>query len=175
MGVVKLVAENLREFAYNRMNYQACEAMCWASSMGGLALAFGGGPGGRFSVHGFGHHVGAVTDGHHGFVNGALTIPIEKHNENLFPEKFAEMARTMGVDTRGMTKMQAADKWFDEMERLLTDLNIKSGHLNEQFGLKLADLDHIIDTVLNDFMIHVEKKEEKAYRVEAHKLLESML
>jgi hypothetical protein len=31
----------------------------------------------------------------------------------------------------------------DEVERLLADLDIKTGHLNEQFGLQQKDLEHI--------------------------------
>ena len=62
------------------------------------------------------------------------------------------MAEAMGVDTRNMTKMQAADKWFDEVESLLKDLDIRTGCLNEQFGLKKEDLEHIvIDQYSNDF------------------------
>ena len=57
----------------------------------------------------------------------------------------------MGADTRGLTKMQAADKWFDEVERLLADLNIRTGHLNAQFGLQQKDVEHIVTVYSNDF------------------------
>jgi alcohol dehydrogenase class IV len=50
-----------------------------------------------------------------------------------------------------MSKMQAADKWFDEVEKLLMDLNVKTGHLNEQFGLQQKDLEHIVKYYENDF------------------------
>jgi alcohol dehydrogenase class IV len=61
------------------------------------------------------------------------------------------MAGAMGVDTRGMTSMQAADKWFDEVERLLTDLDIKTGHLYEQLGFQRKDVEHIVTIYSNDF------------------------
>ena len=54
------------------------------------------------------------------------------------------MARAMGVDTTGMSKMEASDMWFVETERLLDDLEIKSGNLSEQFGLKKEDIPHIV-------------------------------
>jgi alcohol dehydrogenase class IV len=138
---MKFVAENIKEFSYNRMNYVACEKMCWAETMGGGGMAFGAGGG---IVHGFGNDIGAVTNAHHGRIMAVLTLPLQRYNEVACPGKFAEMARAVGVDTTGMTIMQAADKWFDEVERLLADLNIKPGHLNEQFGLEEKDLEHIV-------------------------------
>jgi methanol:N,N-dimethyl-4-nitrosoaniline oxidoreductase len=169
LGVIKMVAENLREFTYNRMNHTACEQMCWAESMGGVGLHFGGGTG---IVHGLGHTLSVLTDCHHGLANAVLTIPGERYNQPSCPEKFAEMAQAMGVDTRGLTKMQAADKWFEEMERLLTDLNITTGHLHEQFGLQQEDLEHFINTYANSF--HHEGNPREFDRAEISQLLESI-
>jgi alcohol dehydrogenase class IV len=44
--------------------------------------------------------------------------------------------------TSGKTK--ASNKWFEEVERLLEDLNIQTGHLNKQFGLTEGDCPHIV-------------------------------
>ena len=149
LRVIKLVAENLREFSYNRMNHVACENMCWAESMASVGLGFGGGVG---IVHGLGHGLSVLHDCHHGLANAVVTTPLERYNEPSRPNQFAEMAEAMGVDTRGLTKMQAADKWFDETERLLSDLNIRTGNLNEQFGLQKKDVKHIVKwQYANDF------------------------
>lgn len=145
---MKYVAENIKEFTYNRMNHVACEKMCWAETMGGGGMAFGAGGG---IVHGFGNDIGAVTNVHHGWVMAVLSLPLQKFNQPACPEKFAEMARAMGVDTTGMTTMQASDKWFDEVERLLKDLNIKPGHLNEQFGFEGKYVDHIVSRATSGF------------------------
>ena len=145
----KLVVENIREFTYNRMNHVACENMCWAESMASVGIGFGGGAG---IVHGLGHGLSTLYNVHHGLANAVVTLPLERYNEPVCPDKFTEMVEAMGVDTRGLTKMQAADKWFDEMERLLSDLNIRTGHLNEQFGLQKKDVEHIvINQYANDF------------------------
>ena len=50
-----------------------------------------------------------------------------------------------------MTTVQAADKWFEEVERLLEDLEVTPGQLNAQFGLQEKDFDHIVKTYSNDF------------------------
>jgi len=146
---IRLVSENLREFAYNRMNHTACENMCWAASMAGLGLSNGGAVG---IVHGFGHGISTLYNVHHGLASAVITLPLERYNEECCPERFAEMARAMGVDTRGMNTIQAADKWFDEIERLLKDLNIETGNLKKQFGVKEEDFDHLITKQYkNDF------------------------
>jgi methanol:N,N-dimethyl-4-nitrosoaniline oxidoreductase len=140
-GAIKLIAENLREFAFNRMDHVACENVIWASSMSGaLGLSCGGGVG---VVHGFGHGLSVLYDVHHGLASAVVTIPGERYNQPQCPDKFAEMARTMGVDTTNMTKMQASDAWFTEVERLLDDLNIQTGNL-KRFGLKKEDIPHIV-------------------------------
>jgi alcohol dehydrogenase class IV len=138
---MKLVAENLREFTYNRMNHTACESMCWAENMASVGIGFSGGVG---LVHGLGHGLTVLFGVPHGLASAVVTIPIERYNQSACLEKFAEMAEAMGADTRGLNTVQASDKWFDEMERLLADLNITTGHLKEQFGLQEKDFDHIV-------------------------------
>jgi alcohol dehydrogenase class IV len=149
LRAIKLVFENLREFSYNRMNHAACEKMCWAATMANTAISFGAGVG---IVHGLGHGLSAFRGVHHGRANAVVTVPLERYNQPSCPEKFAEMAQYMGVDTRDLTAMEASDKWFDEIERLLADLNIRTGHLNEQFGFERKDIEHIvIHQYANDF------------------------
>jgi methanol:N,N-dimethyl-4-nitrosoaniline oxidoreductase len=145
---VELVYKNLREFAYNRMNNTACERMCWAATMGGIAIGFGAGAG---IVHGLGHQIGALTDCHHGRVNAVIMLAGERYNQPAIIEKLAALTRTMGIDTIGMTEWEAADRWFDEIEQLLKDLEITSGQLKKQFGLQEKDLEHIVNVYHNDF------------------------
>jgi alcohol dehydrogenase class IV len=141
LGAIELISQNLREFAYNRMNHKACENICWASCIGGMALCLGAGQG---IVHGLGHGISVLRGAHHGLANAVITIPMERYNQSVCPDKFADMAKAMGVDTLNMTKMEASDKWFEETERLLKDLGIQTGNLNKQFGLTKEDCAHIV-------------------------------
>jgi len=170
IAIIKLIAGNLREFTHNRMNHVACENMCWASNMAVVLLHFGGAVG---IPHGIGLQLSALTDCHHGRANAILTLPLERANEASCPDEFAEMARAMGVDTRGMTKMQAADKWFDEVERLLKDLNIESGNLNKQLGIQRDELENMASVYSNDF-VQEGNPRDVGYD-ECLKLLEGML
>jgi formaldehyde dismutase / methanol dehydrogenase len=148
-GAIRLVAENLREFAFNRMNHKACENICWAASMAGVGLSMGSGVG---IVHGLSHGLSVFGNVHHGLANAVVAVPIARYNQGVCPDKFAAMAGFMGVDTRQMTRLQASDRWFDEVDRLLRDLEIPTGNLNKRFGLKKEDCAHIVkEQYSNDF------------------------
>ena len=148
LRAVELVYKNIREFTYNRMDNNACERMCWASTMGGIAIGFGAGAG---IVHGLGHQISALTDCHHGRINAVMMLAGERYNQPAIIEKLAALTRAMGIDTTGMSEWEAADRWFDEIEQLLKDLEITPGQLNKQFGLKEADLERIVKVYSNDF------------------------
>jgi alcohol dehydrogenase class IV len=145
---VELVYKNLREFTFNRMDNVACERMCWAATMGGIGIGFGAGAG---IIHGLGHQISAVTDCHHGRVNAVMMLAGERYNQPAIIGKLAAMTRAMGIDTTGLTDWEAADRWFEEIEQLLLDLEIVPGQLKKQFGLKEADLEHIVKVYSNDF------------------------
>ena len=144
----ELIAGNLREFVYNRMDNNACERMCWASTMGGIAIGFGAGAG---IVHGLGHQISGLKDVHHGRINAVMMLAGECYNQPACQEKLAELAAAMGVDTTNMTAWEAAESWFEEIEQLLDDLDIIPGHIADQFGVEEKDLEHIVNIYHNDF------------------------
>jgi alcohol dehydrogenase class IV len=144
----ELIYKNLREFTYNPMDNNACERMAWASTMGGIGIGFGAGAG---IVHGLGHQISALTDVHHGRINGVLMLAGERYNQPAIIGKLAALTRAMGIDTSNMSELEASDRWFYEIERLLKDLEITPGQLNKQFGVEEKDLDHIVRVYSNDF------------------------
>ena len=170
LRAIQLVSENLRDFAYNRMNPKACERMCWAATMGGIGIGFGAGAG---IVHGLGHQLSALTECHHGLANAVMTLAGERYNQPACVDKLAAMTRAMGIDTRNMTELEAADRWFVEIERLLKDLDITPGQLKKQFGLQRKDCDHIVKIYSNDFCRQGNPKEFNYD--ETIKLLEGLL
>jgi alcohol dehydrogenase class IV len=158
----ELIYKNLRKFTFNRMDNEACEKMCWATTMGGIGIAFGAGAG---IVHGLGHQISAITDCHHGHINGVLMLAGERYNQPAAIDKFADMTQAMGIDTMGMSQMEMAERWFIEMEQLIHDVEIRSGYLTEQFGITEKDFDHIIEIYENDFCSQGNPKEFNAQEV----------
>ncbi len=131
---VKLISENIREFAYNRMNSAAAENICWSNTLGSsLGLSSGAGAG---ITHGLSHGVSGNCDIHHGYANMVVMVPTQRYNQPVCPDRFSELAEAMGADIRQMTRIKASDRWFEEIERMLKDLNVEIGHLNKQFGFK---------------------------------------
>jgi methanol:N,N-dimethyl-4-nitrosoaniline oxidoreductase len=148
LQAVELISKNLREFVYNRMDNHACERMCWAATLGGIAIGFGAGAG---IVHGLGHQVSALKDVHHGRINAVMMLAGERYNQPAITGKLAALVRAMGVDTSSMTTWQAAERWFIEIEQMLKDLDIQPGHISDQFGIEEKDLEHIVNVYRNDF------------------------
>jgi formaldehyde dismutase / methanol dehydrogenase len=148
LRAVELIANNIREFTYNRMDNNACERMAWASTMCGIAIGFGAGAG---IVHGLGHQISGLKDVHHGRINGVMILAGERYNQPSCSEKLANLTAAMGVDTTNMTVSQAAERWFIEIEQLLKDLDIQPGHIADQFGIQEKDLEHIVNIYHNDF------------------------
>ncbi len=164
LRAIELIYKNIREFTYNRMDAAACERMAWASTMCGIAIGFGAGAG---IVHGLGHQISALSDCHHGHVNGVMVMAGERYNQPAATAKFAAMTRAMGIDTTGMSELEVADQWFDEIEQMLYDLEIQPGYLTKQFGIKEDDFDHMIAVYQNDFCSQGNPKEFNAEEVKA--------
>jgi formaldehyde dismutase / methanol dehydrogenase len=148
LQAVELIAQNIREFTYNRMNNTACERMAWAATMGGIAIGFGAGAG---IVHGLGHQISALKDVHHGRINAIMMLAGERYNQPACAERLAALAAAMGVDTTNMTAWEASEAWFEEIEQMLDDLDIIPGHITDQFGIEEKDLEHMVNIYHNDF------------------------
>jgi len=143
---IKLIAENLREVVANRNNDRALENMCWAQALAGMAFNMGGGMG---MVHGIAHMVSVIKDAHHGLTNAIMLEPVERFNMIANPRAFAEIATYFGVDTRGMTTVQAAEKAIDEIVRLRNDVGITNISL-KQFDITEKDIEHSAKWAVND-------------------------
>lgn len=80
--------------------------------------------GGLGIIHSISHAVSAFYDTHHG-LNNAIALPrVWAFNMSANYKRYAEMAPAMGVDTYGMTDVQAADAALAAAIRLLRDVGI---------------------------------------------------
>ena len=80
--------------------------------------------GGLGIIHSISHAVSAFYDTHHG-LNNAIALPrVWAFNMPVAYKRFADIADAMGIDTHGMTKVQAAEAALAAAIRLLRDVGI---------------------------------------------------
>lgn len=117
---IELVAKNLREATFEPRNLKAREGMMNAQYISAQAFNSGG----LGIVHSISHAVSAFFDSHHG-LNNAIALPrVWEYNLPSRYERYAEIAVAMGVDTRNMTTVQAADAAVEVAIRLAKDVGI---------------------------------------------------
>jgi methanol:N,N-dimethyl-4-nitrosoaniline oxidoreductase len=117
---VKLTAENLRAAVWNGQDLKGREGMMHAQYIAAQAFNSGG----LGIIHSISHAVSAFYDTHHG-LNNAIALPrVWAFNMTTQYKRFAEMGAAMGVDTYGMTDVQAADAALAAAIRLLRDVGI---------------------------------------------------
>ena len=80
--------------------------------------------GGLGIIHSISHAISAFYDTHHG-LNNAIALPrVWAFNMPVAYKRFADIAEVMGVDTHGMTTVQAAEAALGAAIRLLRDVGI---------------------------------------------------
>lgn len=144
ISAVKLIAENLRNAYGNGNNDQAREKMAWAQYSAGHAINSAG----AGVVHSMAHSLGGYIDLPHGRCNSIILADAQRYNLVACPELYADIARAMGVNTTGMTDIQAAEKAVEEMEKLRDDLGVTE-KLSD-LGLKAEDVDKVAEFAMHD-------------------------
>ena len=117
---IELTAKHLRGAVAEPQNYEHRTGMMYAQYIAAQAFNSGG----LGIIHSISHAVSAFYDSHHG-LNNAVALPrVWAFNLPARYERFADIAVAMGVDTRGMTKVQASEAALDAAIRLFKDVNI---------------------------------------------------
>ncbi len=116
----KLVADNLTTAVYDPRNLEARTGMMNAQYIATQAFNSGG----LGMIHSMSHAISAFYDTHHG-LNNAIALPrVWEYNLPARYKRFAELAPQMGVDTRNMSIVQAADAAVEAAIRLSKDVGI---------------------------------------------------
>lgn len=120
LQAVELLATHLRNAVGNGYDAAAREGMMYAQYIAGQAFNSAG----LDAVHSISHATSAHYDTHHGLGNAIATFPVWETNLPFAYRKYARIAQAMGVDTRGMSDVQAADAAFEAVRRLADDVGI---------------------------------------------------
>jgi alcohol dehydrogenase class IV len=117
-NAISLVAQYLRPSVASKINKEAKTNMAMASLQAGLAFsnAILG------AVHAMSHAIGGKYPILHGDVNSILLPHVMEYNLLANPKKFADIALFFGVDTRGMSDMEAGKKAIEYVKNLTVDI-----------------------------------------------------
>ncbi len=140
---IKLVSEHLVRAAETK-HISALEGMAVACLEAGIAFsnAILG------AVHALAHPVGGIYDLHHGVVNSVLLPAVLRRNLDHAHDKFAVMARALGVKTRGMGEAEAAFHVPEKIEELIRRLGLPR-HLSE-LGVSSDDIPMMAEMAQQD-------------------------
>lgn len=131
---IELITQNLETAVNNGEDREARDAMQYAEYMAGMAFS-------NASLgysHSMAHQLGGVYDLVHGLCNAILLPKVSRFNAIEKAERFADIAKAMGVDTTGMKAADAAEAGIVAIEKLsaavgtnqkLADLGVKEDRL----------------------------------------------
>jgi alcohol dehydrogenase class IV len=130
---IELVFANLQK-AVDTRNIEALEGMAIASLEAGIAFsnAILG------AVHALAHPLSGFYDIHHGIANAILLPMVIRKNLPHAVRKFALIASAMGLDTRGMSDVEAAEYVPQMAQELISNLDLPTT-LGE-IGVKAVDI-----------------------------------
>ncbi len=123
---IKFIAYNLKAAVDNGNNAAAREGMAYGSYVAGMAFSNVG----LGIVHSMAHPLGARFDIPHGVANALLLPYVMEYNKSAAMEKYEGIARAMGVNTKGMSKEEAADATINAVISLSKSINIPQ-HLRD--------------------------------------------
>ena len=145
LQAIKMIAENLPIAVEEPTNPVGREGMALAQYIAAQAFSNVG----LGLVHGMAHPMGSLHDIPHGVANALLLPTIMEFNMPKCIEKFGVIAKTMGVNTDGMSAEQAAQAAVDAVKALsirvgipqtLTELGIKESDIPALAAQAIADV-----------------------------------
>lgn len=116
---IELIQKNLRD-AVSNPTIESCTGMMLGSNMAGIAFGYSD----VGAVHCIAEALGGLYDTPHGVANAILLPTVTEFNIPADIEKHANMARYLGVDTKGMSMEEAAYSCVDALEKLSEDVGI---------------------------------------------------
>lgn len=117
---IEIIAKHLPIAVKEPENLESRMMMAQASTLAAITMANGG----LGAVHGISQSMGGVAHTPHGITNAILLPKVMKYNYKGDVEKFADIARLLGVDTKAMTTEEAARTAGVRIAALNQELNI---------------------------------------------------
>lgn len=141
---IRMIKKYLEKAVSEPTNPEGRNGMAVAQYIAGMAFSNVG----LGLVHGMAHPMGSLFDIPHGVANALLLPTVMEWNAPACLDKYPAIAEAMGVDTKGMTKEEAAAAACNAVRELAVKVGIPQ-HLSE-LGIKESDIDALADQALAD-------------------------
>ena len=143
LEAIKLVFANLTK-AVMKKDKDAIEKMSYAQYIAGMGFSNVG----LGIVHSMAHQLGAVYDTPHGIANAMLLPVVMKFNGDVCVDRFAEILRALGVETKGLQKKTIINKFVELIEAL--SASVKVTQTIKDYGCKFEDIEMLADKAMED-------------------------
>jgi len=141
---IELIAQHLKTAVDNGEDREARDAMQYGEYLAGMAFSNAS----LGYVHSMAHQLGGVYDLVHGLCNAILLPVVSRFNAAEKVERFADVAKAMGVDTAGMTFAEAAEAGILAIEKL--SASVGTDQKLSDLGVKEDKLEFMAINALND-------------------------
>jgi alcohol dehydrogenase len=118
LQAIDMISNNLRDATYDGSDIEPRGQMLIASCIAGMAFAGGGGLG---IVHALAYAIGGAFEVHHGTANAILLPYGMQFNSLAVPNRFARIARAMGVNSGGRPEEDVIADGIDAVRLLTVD------------------------------------------------------
>jgi alcohol dehydrogenase class IV len=122
LSAIELLSQNIRQAWSNGNNLEAREKMMLGALQAGIAFSNSS----VALVHGMSRPIGAYFHIAHGVSNAALLAVVSEFSLIGDPQRYADIAATMGEPTEGLSVMEAADLSVKAIRRMVSDIKIPS-------------------------------------------------
>ncbi|TCK09030.1 alcohol dehydrogenase-like regulatory protein ErcA [Marinobacterium mangrovicola] len=100
------------------------------------------------AVHAMSHSLGGFLDLPHGLCNAMLVEHVIDYNYGSAEDRFAVIAQTMGIDTRGLTSRQIQTRLRNHVQALKRDVGLPD--TLGKFGVNMSDIPYLSTNAIKD-------------------------
>ena len=144
LKAIEMIAKHLPAVVENPSDIVARDGMAVAQYIAGMGFSNVG----LGLVHGMAHPLGAYFDIPHGVANALLLPIVMEYNADSCVDKYADIAKAMGVEISGMSKNQAADAAVTAVKNLAVKIGIPQKL--RDLGIKEEYLEKLAISAFND-------------------------
>ena len=160
LQTISLIASNLLPAMQNPDNITFRGRMMLASLHAGLAFSNAS----LGAVHAMAHSLGGLLDSPHGECNAILLPYVIEFNFDAVPERFKEIARTIGLPVNGMAPAEVKAALVSRLIRLREEAGIT--HTLGQLGVERAIIPELAKIAMNDPCIYTNPRQPRQQDIE---------